>query len=218
MFTGIVQAVGTVADIETGQGDLRLRIDSGRLDLATLTAGDSICTNGVCLTAAELRADGFVCDVSRETLDCSTLGELEPGAPVNLETALTPHSALGGHIVSGHVDGVASVVSHRSDARSSRWRMRAPDRLARYLARKGSVCIDGVSLTINAVHGSEFEMNIVPHTLAQTIFSSYRVGSRVNLEVDVIARYLERLLLGPTAADPRAAPGEADFPGARGPD
>ncbi|NCF19692.1 MAG: riboflavin synthase [Haliea sp.] len=204
MFTGIIQAVGEVAAMQPAGGDLRLRIQTGKLDLADVVLGDSICTNGVCLTVIELPGDGYWADVSVETLDFTTLGDLEPGSKVNLEKALTPASRLGGHIVSGHVDGVGEVVSLQEDARSIRFVMRAPDELAKYIAHKGSICVDGTSLTVNAVNGAEFDLNIIPQTMAETVFGEYQPGSRVNLEVDVIARYLERLVQGDAAANPDA--------------
>lgn len=201
MFTGIIQAVGNVIATESRGGDLRLRIHTGKLPLDDVGLGDSIATNGVCLTVIHLPGDGYWADVSRETLAFTTLGELKAGAPVNLEKALRASDRLGGHIVSGHVDGVATVTSRHPDARSERFRLRAPEALARYIAHKGSVCIDGTSLTINAVDGAEFELNIVPHTIENTIFSHYKAGTRVNIEVDVVARYLERLILGDSAAE-----------------
>ena len=205
MFTGIIQAVGTVVAMQPGGGDLRLRINTGKLPLDDVALGDSICTNGVCLTVIELPGDGYWADVSVETLNFTTLGKLGPGARVNLEKALTPASRLGGHIVSGHVDGVGQVVSLQEDGRSVRVTLAAPASLAKYIAHKGSICVDGTSLTVNAVHGARFELNIIPQTMAETVFGEYRPGSRVNLEVDVIARYLERLVLGDAAADPQAA-------------
>ena len=204
MFTGIIQAVGEVAAMQPSGGDLRLRIHSGKLDLGDVALGDSICTNGTCLTVIELPGDGYWADVSVETLIFSTLGDLKPGSRVNLEKALTPESRLGGHIVSGHVDGVGEVVSLQEDARSWRVVLRAPNELAKYIAHKGSICIDGTSLTVNAVNGAEFDLNIIPQTMAETTFGQYHSGSRVNLEVDVIARYLERLMQGDAAADPKA--------------
>ncbi|MDG2270757.1 MAG: riboflavin synthase [Halioglobus sp.] len=204
MFTGIIQAVGTVADMQARGGDMRLRIHTGKLSLDDVALGDSICTNGVCLTVIELPGDGYWADVSVESLNFTTLGDLKQGSVVNLEKALTPESRLGGHIVSGHVDGVGEVVSLSEDARSIRVVLRAPDTLARYIAHKGSICIDGTSLTVNAVKGAEFDLNIIPQTMAETVFGHYRVGSRVNLEVDVIARYLERLIQGDAAASPSA--------------
>ena len=205
MFTGIIQAVGEIAAMEPSGGDLRLRVHTGKLPLADVALGDSIATNGVCLTVTGLPGDGYWADVSVETLDFTTLGSLTPGASVNLEKALTPESRLGGHIVSGHVDGVGEVVSYGEDARSWRFVFRAPDNLAKYIAHKGSICVDGTSLTVNAVSGAEFELNIIPQTMAETVFGEYKPGSKVNLEVDVIARYLERLVLGDAAADPKAS-------------
>ena len=205
MFTGIIQSVGEVAAMQPSGGDLRLRIHTGKLPLEDVALGDSICTNGACLTVIELPGDGYWADVSVETLNFTTLGDLKPGSRVNLEKALMPQSRLGGHIVSGHVDGVGEVVSLQEDARSWRFVLRAPDELARYIAHKGSICIDGTSLTVNAVNGAEFDLNIIPQTMAETIFGEYQPGSRVNLEVDVIARYLERLIQGDAAADPGAA-------------
>lgn len=201
MFTGIIQAVGEVAAMQPSGGDMRLYIRTGKLSLDDVVLGDSICTNGVCLTVIELPGDGYWADVSVESLNFTTLGDLKPGSPVNLEKALTPQSRLGGHIVSGHVDGVGEVVSLNEDARSVRVVLRAPDELAKYIAHKGSICIDGTSLTVNAVNGAEFDLNIIPQTMAETVFGQYQSGSRVNLEVDVIARYLERLLQGDAAAD-----------------
>jgi riboflavin synthase len=200
MFTGIIQAVGTIAAMEPSGGDLRLRVATGKLPLGDVALGDSICTNGVCLTVTDLPGDGYWADVSIETLNFTTLGQMKPGAAVNLEKALTPESRLGGHIVSGHVDGVGEIVSALEDARSWRFVVRAPDALARYIAHKGSICIDGTSLTVNAVNGAEFDLNIIPQTMAETVFGDYHAGTRVNLEVDVIARYLERLVLGDAAA------------------
>ncbi|MFT5710297.1 MAG: riboflavin synthase [Halioglobus sp.] len=200
MFTGIIQAVGEVAAMQNRGGDLRLRVNTGKLSLDDVSLGDSICTNGVCLTVIELPGDGYWADVSVETLNFTTLGKLESGSRLNLEKALTATDRLGGHIVSGHVDGVGEVVSLEEDARSIRFVMRAPDALAKYIAHKGSICIDGTSLTVNTVSGAEFEINIIPQTMAETVFGQYRPGSKVNLEVDVIARYLERLMLGDNAA------------------
>ena len=202
MFTGIIQAIGEVAALQASGGDLRLRINTGRLPLDDVAPGDSICTNGVCLTVIELPGDGYWADVSVETLNFTTLGQLRRGAKVNLEKALTPASRLGGHIVSGHVDGVGEVLSLHREARSVRFVLRAPTSLARYIAHKGSICVDGTSLTVNAVNGAAFELKIIPETMAETVFGQYRSGSRVNLEVDVIARYLERLLQGDAAAEP----------------
>lgn len=194
MFTGIIQALGRITATQPMGGDQRLFVATGSLDLNTVRLGDSIAVSGVCLTVAELGVDGFWADVSAETLSCTTFAQLQVNAAVNLECALTPTTALGGHLVSGHVDGVGSVAERRDDARSVRLVITAPAGLSRYIAAKGSICIDGVSLTANAVHGADFELNIVPHTLGATTLGEYSVGRRVNLEVDIIARYLERLL------------------------
>jgi riboflavin synthase len=194
VFTGIVQGVGRVADVEAIGGDLRLRIDAGPVSLAGVGIGDSIAVNGACLTAVELGGGGFAADVSRETLSLTTLGELAAGSPVNLENALRAGQALGGHYVSGHVDGVGQVLSRRDDARSVRIEFEVPPGLGRYVARKGSICIDGVSLTVNSASGTRFDVNLVPHTLEVTTLGRLAAGTRVNLEVDIIARYLERLL------------------------
>jgi riboflavin synthase len=200
MFTGLVEAIGTLRAREHRGGDQRLAVASPVLDMSDVKPGDSIATSGVCLTVVECKADGFVADVSQETLTHSTLGDLAIGSSVNLEKALLATSRLGGHIVSGHVDGVGSVLRLARDARSVRIAIEAPKALARYIAHKGSITVDGASLTVNVVEGNVFELNIVPHTAAQTILADYRAGTRVNLEVDVIARYLERLLQGERAA------------------
>jgi riboflavin synthase len=202
MFTGIIQAIGTIARTEPKGGDLRLTIDTGKLDLSDVQLGDSIAVNGVCLTAVALPGDGFVADVSRESLSLTTLGDLKTGSAVNLEKALTLAARLGGHLVSGHVDGIGTVIERHDDARSVRFTIKAPAELARYIAHKGSITVDGTSLTVNAVDGARFELNIVPHTLAETVMDRYQAGTRVNLEVDLVARYLERLLLGDQAARP----------------
>ena len=192
MFTGIIQAVGRVAALERRGGDQRLRI--GGLPLADGRLGESIAVSGVCLTAVAFTDDGFVADVSGETLACTTLGGWGAGEHVNLERALALGERLGGHIVSGHVDGVGEVVARRADARSQRFTLRAPAALARYIAAKGSITLDGVSLTVNAVQGPQFEVNIVPHTLTHTSLDAWQPGRRVYIEVDVLARYLERLM------------------------
>lgn len=201
MFTGIIEAVGDVVALQPKNGDLRLRIKTNGLNLGDVHLGDSIATNGVCLTVVDLPGDGYWADVSRETLDNTSVPQWKVGQRVNLEKALTPQTRLGGHIVSGHVDGIGEVVSRQPDARSERFRLRAPKNLAKYIAHKGSITIDGVSLTVNKVDGAEFELNIVPHTLAHTVMGSYTSGTQVNLEVDVLARYLERLMLGDKAAE-----------------
>jgi riboflavin synthase len=205
MFTGIIEAVGKVAELQQRGGDVRLRVLTGKMDLADVALGDSIAINGVCLTAVELSGDGFVADVSRETLSLTSLGQLKSGSRVNLEKALTLATRLGGHLVSGHVDGLGTVIERHDDARSVRFTIEAPQELARYIAHKGSISVDGTSLTVNAVDGQRFELNIVPHTLQETIMDSYAAGQRVNLEVDLVARHLERLLLGDKAAQPGEA-------------
>ena len=194
MFTGIIQAVGHIAAIESGEQDIRLCIESGKLPLEGVSLGDSIATSGVCLTVTELTGEGYWADVSPESLSLTTLGTKGVGDSVNLETSLTLSTPLGGHLVSGHVDGVGHVDNIIEDARFWRVRIAAPETLARYVAMKGSICVDGTSLTVNQVEGCHFELTIIPQTWEETVFSEYRVGSPVNLEVDVIARYLERLM------------------------
>ena len=195
MFTGIVQAVGRIEErIEHGSGDVSLIVATGSIDAAGIAIGDSICVSGVCLTAVEVMPAGFRTDVSAESLARTTLRDLVAGGRVNLETALTPDTRLGGHLVSGHVDGIAEVVARWDDARSVRFEVRVPEALARYIAEKGSVCVDGTSLTVNGVRGAVFDVNIVPHTLAATTLGDLVPGSAVNIEVDQIARYVERLL------------------------
>ena len=194
MFTGIIQAIGRIAAIESGEEDIRLYIETGKLPLAGVSLGDSIATSGVCLTVTELPGDGFWADVSPETLSLTTLGGKGIGDAVNLETSLTLQTALGGHLVSGHVDGVGHVERIVEDARFWRVTIAAPENLARYIAMKGSICVDGTSLTVNQVDGASFELTIIPQTWEETVFSEYQTSSPVNLEVDVIARYLERLM------------------------
>ena len=194
MFTGIVLDVGKVVSREARGGDTRIVIAFDRLDASGIDVGDSICVQGCCLTAVELLDRTFAADVSRETLSLTTLGDLSPGSPVNLEPSLKAGDPLGGHLVSGHVDGVAEIAAMSGDARSTRIEVSVPPALARYIARKGSVAIDGVSLTVNEVHGATFGINLIPHTQAVTTLGALRVGTRVNLEVDQIARYVERLL------------------------
>ena len=205
MFTGIIETVGNIAGLQSLGGDLRVSVRADGLNWQRVQLGDSIATNGVCLTVVTKAADGFTADVSRETLSLTTAGSWRSGMRVNLEQALTPHTRLGGHMVSGHVDGVGEVVARQRDARSERLRIQVPAELARYIAQKGSIAVDGTSLTVNAVAGAVFDLNIVPHTLLHTVINDYKVGTRVNLEVDLIARYLERLLLGDKAAQPSAA-------------
>ncbi|MFN5009788.1 MAG: riboflavin synthase [Gammaproteobacteria bacterium] len=200
MFTGIVQDMGRIVALEPRAGDVRVRVAVDRLPLDAVRTGDSIAVSGVCLTVVEHDARGFAADVSNETLSLTTLGDLAPGSHVNLEPALRAGDPLGGHLVSGHVDGVGRVVSLAQDARSWRIRFETPPDLARYVARKGSIAIDGVSLTVNEVEGREFGINIIPHTWQVTTIGGYAPGRRVNLEIDPIARYVERLLAAGAAA------------------
>ena len=197
MFTGIVQAVGTIVAIEARAGDERVSIDAAGIDPARLQLGDSVAVAGVCLTVAERTPRGFLADVSRETLALTTIGQWRAGERVNLEAALRASDALGGHLVLGHVDGRAELLECSSDARSQRLRLRAPEALQRYLARKGAVALDGVSLTINDVDGAAFGVNLVPYTLTATTLAALLPGAQLNLEVDLMARYAERLLEKP---------------------
>lgn len=205
MFTGIIQAIGTITSIEKTSNSQRLNVNIGSLDLTNTQLGDSIAVNGVCLTAITLTKKSFSADVSNETITCTTLSRLSSGSSVNLEKALTPTTHLGGHLVSGHVDGIGTITARWQDGQSVRFTIKAPAKLAKYIATKGSICIDGISLTVNNVNGAEFELNIVPHTLQETIIGHYKIGTPVNLEVDLIARYLERLMLGEKAAIPNSA-------------
>lgn len=193
MFTGIVQAVGRIAARETRGSDARLVIDAGSLDLGDVALGDSIAVAGVCLTAIAIVGARWTADVSAETLALTTLGALAVGDGVNLEKALRLADRLGGHLVSGHVDGVGHVVAVEDDGGSQRWTFRAPASLARYIAVKGSICVDGTSLTVNNVEGDTFGVTLIPHTLAATTFGARMPGDAINLEVDLVARYLERL-------------------------
>ena len=201
MFTGIISAIGDITNLEERAGDARLTIRTGNLSLTDVQLGDSIACNGACLTVIELTGEGFVADVSVETLNLTTIGNWQTGSRINLEKAMRATDRLGGHIVSGHIDGIGEVVALEEDARSWRFRIRAPREIAKYIAHKGSITLDGTSLTVNIVDGAEFELNIIPHTMTHTVMGDYKIGSKVNLEVDLVARYLERLLLGDKAAD-----------------
>ena len=194
MFTGIIEGVGHLATHEKRGGDARLRITTGTLPFERVQLGESIAVNGVCLTVVGHGQDWFDADASNETLSLTTLGSLQAGAPVNLERAMRPDDRLGGHLVSGHVDGIGTVESVTPDARAQRWRFSASAELLRYIARKGSICVDGVSLTVNAVDGAGFEVALVPHTVEHTAFATTTPGDAVNLEIDLVARYVERLL------------------------
>lgn len=201
MFTGIIQAIGQIAAIEPKGQDCRFYIKTGSLDLTDVAIGDSIATNGVCLTAVTLPGDGFWADVSGETLLKTSFKQIKVGSKVNLEKALLPTTHLGGHIVSGHVDGLGKIIERSHAGRSVHFKIEAPAELAKYISSKGSICVNGISLTVNEVNGAIFELNIVPHTLDETTLSAAQAGNEVNLEVDIIARYLERLLLGDKAAE-----------------
>ena len=194
MFTGLIEGVGHVAVLETRGGDMRLRIAAGTLPFEHVALGESIAVSGVCLTVIEFDASSFAADASNETLALTTLGTMMVGHALNLERAMRPTDRLGGHLVSGHVDGVGRVLSIHDDARSQRWRFAAPPVLLKYIATKGSICVDGVSLTVNAVDDAGFEVALIPHTVSHTAFSSTHIGDAVNLEVDLVARYVERLL------------------------
>ena len=199
MFTGLIEGVGRLAARENRGGDARLRVEVGTLpwlgqDAGKVRLGESIAVNGACMTVVECDATAFAFDASNESLALTTLGRLPLGAPVNLERALRAGDRLGGHLVSGHVDGLGQVLEIRPDARAQRWRFGAPQALMKYLARKGSICVDGVSLTVNAVEGDAFEVALIPHTVQHTAFATTRVGDPVNLEIDQVARYVERLL------------------------
>lgn len=200
MFTGIIEAQGKLQALSPNGGDLTLTAQSDQLDFSDVKLGDSIAVNGVCLTVTALGNRSFSADVSRETLSLTSLGQLKPDSKINLEKAMQPSSRFGGHIVSGHVDGLGKVVKLTPDARSIRIDVQAPDELAKYIAHKGSITVDGISLTVNSVNGSVLSLNIIPHTAEITTIGDWQTGSLVNLEVDVIARYLERLLLGDKAA------------------
>ncbi len=198
MFTGIIEAIGTIKSLQITAAGARLVINAGNLDLSDVKLGDSIATNGICLTVIALESNSYSVDVSNETLQRTAFGSYHQGQPVNLEKAMLPTTRFGGHMVSGHVDALTKVVSITNNGNSIEYWLEMPNELACYMAEKGSITIDGVSLTVNALTESKFRLTIVPHTIAQTIISHYQVGTQVNLEVDLIARYLERLLLKPT--------------------
>ena len=194
MFTGLVEAVGKVTAIDHRGEDFVVTLDASGLDVSAIALGDSIAVSGVCLTVTQKTATKIAMDVSKETIDCTNFKQLQTGEEVNLEQAVTPTTRLGGHLVSGHVDGIGTVEFMREDSRSVRIGIRVPRELAKYIAVKGSVCVDGVSLTINNVDDTLFDVNIIPHTMEVTTLKHYQVGRLVNIEVDVVARYLERLL------------------------
>lgn len=194
MFTGIIEAVGTLRKLERKGDDIRLTVESGKLDLNDVRLGDSIATNGVCLTVVQQLADGYIADVSAETVSLTGFANYKVGTKVNLEKAVTPTTRLGGHMVSGHVDGIAIVEQRLVRGQAIEFWLAAPAELGRYIAHKGSITIDGVSLTVNEVDGSRFRLTIVPHTAGETTLIDLQAGDKVNIEVDLIARYLERLM------------------------
>jgi riboflavin synthase len=216
MFTGLVEAVGSVVSIENKGGESRMNFASASIGLSDAQLGDSIAINGVCLTVVSKTDQQFAADVSAETLACTTLGALQPGSRVNLERALLPTTRLGGHMVSGHVDGVAHVASIKPQDESIIISFEVPSQLSKYIASKGSICVDGVSLTTNVVSDSGFEVNIIPHTQQQTIIGDYKQGSKVNIEVDVVSRYLERLLQGGSANQAQASNISREFLASQG--
>ena len=195
MFTGIIQSIGKIISITPGSVDTRLSVDVGEMPFDDVEMGESISINGACMTVVAFDENSFSVDVSKESLAMTTLGRLKTGSAVNLERAMRLSDRLGGHLVSGHVDGVGKISQRVTEGRSIRFGIGVPDELSKYIAHKGSVCIDGVSLTVNEVNDNEFSLQIIPHTLQETIFSEYSVGDDVNIEVDIIARYLERLLM-----------------------
>lgn len=194
MFTGIIESVGSIASLQRHQGDWRLRVAVGKLDMSDVVLGDSIAVNGCCLTVVEMDSSHFVADLSNETMQHTSFGKMVQGNPVNLEKAMQANTRFGGHIVSGHVDGVGEITDLKSDGLSVRLTISVPENIARYVAAKGSICIDGTSLTVNEIEGCKFGVNIIPHTQEETTINSYLQGQKVNLEVDIIARYLERLM------------------------
>lgn len=200
MFTGIIESLGKVESLQSVGGDVRLRIQTD-LDMSDVHLGDSIATNGICLTVIDWGENWYAADVSRESLNRTTLGTWKAGQPVNVEKAMLPTTRFGGHIVSGHVDAVGEITLVREDARSIYYEVTAPAEIAKYLAEKGSVTVDGISLTINHLRSSVISLNLIPHTAERTNIGTWKVGSKVNLEVDVLARYIERLLLGDKAAE-----------------
>ena len=203
MFTGIIEAVGTVTAIKHHAKDVTISIDCCDLDLTDVKIGDSIAHNGVCLTVTHLSEHGFDVDLSHETLSRSGFSQIKTGFVVNLEKAMQMSSRFGGHIVSGHVDGVGEIISITQLGNAVEFWVKAPDELAKYIAEKGSITIDGISLTTNAIDGAAFKLTIIPHTISETTMVNYSIGTQVNIEVDVISRYLERLLLGDKAAAPQ---------------
>ena len=202
MFTGIIEAEGHVKKIELREGDWKITFHTGKLDMSDVQIGDSIAANGICLTVIEFNDHSYVADMSGETLKVTTAGSWKEGTPVNLEKALRLQDRLGGHLVSGHVDGVGVVKSIAQDARSWRYKIEAPMAICKYIAEKGSICINGISLTVNEVEACVFGINIVPHTIQETTIKHFKAGTQVNLEVDLLARYLERMMSAPQDKQP----------------
>lgn len=196
MFTGIIEAVGTIASLQHSGSDIRLKVDCPTLDMSDVALGDSIATNGVCLTVVEFGTNYYCADVSQETIKYTGFADYHEGMSVNLEKAMLPTSRFGGHIVSGHVDGVGEIARIIDQQKYIEVWVKMPADIAHYIAHKGSITVDGVSLTVNEVKGHEFMLWLIPHTLEKTIIGHYQTGTKVNLEVDVIARYLERLMQG----------------------
>lgn len=216
MFTGIIESLGKVESLQSVGGDIRLRIQTS-LDMSDVHLGDSIATNGICLTVVEWGSNWYVADVSRESLNRTTLAQWKVGQAVNVEKAMLPTTRFGGHIVSGHVDAVGEITVVREDARSLYFEVTAPVEIAKYLAEKGSVTVDGISLTINHLRGNILSLNLIPHTAERTNIGSWKTGAKVNLEVDILARYIERLLLGEKAAQvPQQSKISLDFLAANG--
>ena len=201
MFTGIIEAVGKISALTPKGVDVSVTVDSGSLDLSDVKLGDSIATSGVCLTVVKLTGKGYVADLSLETLHRTAFANYKAGQVVNLEKAMLATTRFGGHMVSGHIDAVAEVIERQHIGRAIEFWIKVPPQLAKYISEKGSVAVDGISLTVNAVRGDEFKLTIVPHTAAETTMADFKVGRKINLEVDVIARYLERLMLGDKAAE-----------------
>lgn len=199
MFTGIIESVGQVKSLQNVGGDIRLTVGTD-IDMSDVHLGDSIATNGICLTVTAWGDHWYSADVSRESLDRTTLGRWKVGQPLNIEKAMLPTTRFGGHIVSGHVDAIGEITLMRHDARSLYFEVTAPKEIAKYLAEKGSITVDGISLTINHLNGCVLSLNLIPHTAERTNISTWQVGTAVNLEVDILARYMERLLLGDHAA------------------
>lgn len=211
MFTGIIESVGSIAALSPRGNDMRVRVDTGKLSMADVNLGDSIATNGVCLTVVDFSDNHFDADVSIETIKRTGFVNYKVGQAVNLEKAMLASSRFGGHIVSGHVDGVGEVSKVENLGQTWEIWVKAPDNLAKYIAEKGSITVDGTSLTVNDVHGASFKLTLVPHTLKETVIQHYQPGTAVNLEVDVIARYLERLMLGDKAADSQKSDISTEF-------